>query len=92
VVTQFVGMPLGSQYVKDHLKDTNYFLFYGPPGSGKTHIVMPLCYIFRLGHYRQSAMLWFLISLHPRSRTNTPINQIICSTWLLRLQVVSNQR
>lgn len=39
VVTQFVGMPLGSQYVKDHVKESNYYLFYGPPGSGKTHIV-----------------------------------------------------
>jgi chromosomal replication initiation ATPase DnaA len=36
-------MPLGSAYVRDNIgKETNYYLFYGPNGSGKTHAVRAL--------------------------------------------------
>ena len=35
-------MPLGSTTVKDNIKETNYYLFYGPNGSGKTHMVRAL--------------------------------------------------
>lgn len=42
VITQFVGMPLGSTYIKDHVKESNYCLFFGPNGTGKTHAVRAL--------------------------------------------------
>ncbi|CAK65698.1 unnamed protein product (macronuclear) [Paramecium tetraurelia] len=42
VLVQFVGMPLGSPYIKDNVKESNYVLFYGPHGSGKTHAVRAL--------------------------------------------------
>ena len=42
-LVQFVGMPLGSTYVRDNIKkESNYYLFYGPNGSGKTHAVRAL--------------------------------------------------
>ena len=35
-------MPLGSPYIKDNIKESNYILFYGPRGSGKSHAVRAL--------------------------------------------------
>lgn len=35
-------MPLGSPYIKDNIKESNYVLFYGPHGAGKTHAVRAL--------------------------------------------------
>jgi len=37
-----IGMPLGSEYIRDNVRESNYYLFFGPHGSGKTHIVKNL--------------------------------------------------
>ncbi len=42
VVTELIGLPLGSQYVKERIEKIHYFLFFGPQGAGKTLIVRAL--------------------------------------------------
>lgn len=42
LLVHLVGMPLGSVFVKDNIKESNYVLFYGPHGSGKTHAIRAL--------------------------------------------------
>lgn len=37
VLSQLVAIPLGSQFVKNHMQERLYWLlFYGPMGTGKT--------------------------------------------------------
>lgn len=42
VIVENIAMPLGSQFAKDNLQKTNWFLFYGPMGTGKTLAVRSL--------------------------------------------------
>jgi SpoVK/Ycf46/Vps4 family AAA+-type ATPase len=42
VVAEYIAIPLGSSYAKEKLDKINYFLFYGPMGSGKTLCVRAL--------------------------------------------------
>lgn len=41
-ITEFIAMPLGSPFLKATLDRMAYFLFFGPPGSGKTLAVRAL--------------------------------------------------
>ena len=36
MVAEYVGIPLGSDEAKKKLEKWNWFLFYGPMGTGKT--------------------------------------------------------
>lgn len=42
VIVENIAIPLGSQFAKDNLDKTNWFLFYGPMGTGKTLVVRSL--------------------------------------------------
>lgn len=43
VVTELVAIPLGSKFVKERMVERmNWFLFYGPMGTGKTLVVRAL--------------------------------------------------
>jgi AAA+ superfamily predicted ATPase len=35
-------MPLGSKFAKSKLKKMRWFYFFGPTGTGKTHIIRSL--------------------------------------------------
>jgi ATP-dependent 26S proteasome regulatory subunit len=41
-VVELIGLPLGSQFVKERIDKLHYFLFFGPHGSGKTLIIRAL--------------------------------------------------
>jgi ATP-dependent 26S proteasome regulatory subunit len=43
VLTELVAIPLGSQFVKERMEERmNWFLFYGPMGTGKTLAIRAL--------------------------------------------------
>ena len=42
IIIEMIGLPLGSQYVKERTNKLNFFLFFGPHGSGKTLAVRAL--------------------------------------------------
>lgn len=42
LVAEYVGIPLGSEEAKNKLEKWNWFLFYGPMGTGKTLLTRAL--------------------------------------------------
>ena len=42
LVTEYIGIPLGSPYAKQALPQLTYLLFFGPLGCGKTMMVRAL--------------------------------------------------
>lgn len=42
LLSEYIAIPLGSAYAKEKLEKINYFMFYGPQGSGKTLAVRAL--------------------------------------------------
>jgi len=42
LITEYIAIPLGSDYAKAKLEKMSNFLFYGPVGSGKTFMVRAL--------------------------------------------------
>jgi AAA+ superfamily predicted ATPase len=42
LVAEYVGIPLGSDFAKQKLEKWNWFLFYGPMGTGKTLLTRAL--------------------------------------------------
>ncbi len=42
MVAEYVGIPLGNDFAQEKLDKKNWFLFYGPMGSGKTMMVRAL--------------------------------------------------
>jgi SpoVK/Ycf46/Vps4 family AAA+-type ATPase len=41
-LVELIGLPLGSQFVKERVDKLHYFLFFGPHGSGKTLMIRAL--------------------------------------------------
>ena len=44
ILIEMIGFPLGSQYIKERSDKLNYFLFFGPHGSGKTLAIRALAH------------------------------------------------
>jgi SpoVK/Ycf46/Vps4 family AAA+-type ATPase len=44
ILVELIGIPLGSQFVKERLAKLHYFLFFGPHGAGKTLMVRALAH------------------------------------------------
>lgn len=44
ILIEMIALPLGSQYVKDRSSKLNFFLFFGPHGSGKTLAIRALAH------------------------------------------------
>jgi AAA+ superfamily predicted ATPase len=42
IVSEYVGLPLGSEAAKEKLEKWNWFLFYGAMGTGKTMTIRAL--------------------------------------------------
>ena len=36
MIAEYIGIPLGSKFARTNLDKNNFFLFYGPHGTGKT--------------------------------------------------------
>ena len=41
-IVELIGLPLGSDFVKERVDKLHYFLFFGPHGSGKTLMIRAL--------------------------------------------------